>query len=107
MIIEWDLFYPLITTWKQPEVTLKPRTTRTTTELPVETVESWTAPKEVWQPENGWTNDVIKQINTQNNKNAATMEGSRRVDENVSECEIFNFLSVYFLNLYPRLRSDC
>jgi len=36
------------------------------TEIPVEPVESWTQPKEVWQPEGGWTNDVIQEINEQN-----------------------------------------
>lgn len=99
LIIEWDLFYPLITTWKQPEVTLKPRTTTTTTELPIETVESWTAPKEVWQPSGGWTSDVIEQINTQNkNAAAAAVMGSRRrVDNNVSEFS--NFSKSQFISL--------
>jgi hypothetical protein len=100
LIIEWDLFYPLITTWKQPEVTLKPRTTtRTTTELPVETVESWTAPKEIWQPEGGWTSDVIEQINTQNKNSAAAVGSRRRVDNNNNVSKIRIFLN--FFNLFP------
>jgi hypothetical protein len=100
LIIEWDLFYPLITTWKQPEVTLKPRTTRTTTtDLPIETVDSWIAPKEVWHPEGGWTNDVIQQINTQN-KNVAAMGSRRRVDNNVSEFPNFSLsLKSQFISL--------
>lgn len=81
LIIEWDLFYPLPTTWHQPEVTLRPPTTAkapmTTTMKEIEAVESWTKPNEVWEPHGGWTNDVIDKINEDNQKS------SRRVD-NVS-----------------------
>lgn len=69
LILEWDLFYPLPTTWHQPEVTLRPpTTTTTTTEQSVQPVESWTSPNEVWQPPGGWTNDVIAKINEDNQK---------------------------------------
>lgn len=53
---------------KKPEK--KPPPPKVVTEIPVEPVESWTSPKEVWQPEGGWTNDVIQEINDQN-KNVA------------------------------------
>lgn len=84
LILEWDLFYPLITTWHQPEVTLRPpTTTTTTTEQTVKPVESWTSPNEVWQPDGGWTNDVIAKINEDNQK------ASRRV-ENVNKKDFLN-----------------
>lgn len=63
------MFFPLPSSWKVPKKPTKP-TPKTTTELPVEIVESWTPPKEVWQPDGGWTNDVIQQINDENAKNA-------------------------------------
>lgn len=52
-----------------------PTTQATTTELPIEIVESWKAPEEVFQPEGGWTNDVIQQINQDNEK----LTASRRI----------------------------
>ncbi|KAG5672415.1 hypothetical protein PVAND_002546 [Polypedilum vanderplanki] len=73
LIIEWDIFYPLPSSWRVPKKPKPkpPPPPPTTTELPIEPVESWTSPKEVWQPDGGWTNDVIAQINADNQKNAA------------------------------------
>lgn len=75
MIIEWDIFYPLPSSWKVPKKPAPPPP-KVVTELPILPVESWTPPKEVWQPDGGWTNDVIQQINDDNKK----LSASRRVD---------------------------
>ncbi|CAH1728848.1 unnamed protein product [Chironomus riparius] len=71
LILEWDIFYPLPSSWrlpKKPEKIFPPPIIEP--EIPIEPVESWSPPKEVWQPEGGWTNDVIQEINEQN-KNIA------------------------------------
>jgi hypothetical protein len=75
LIIEWDIFYPLPSSWKKPKKPAPPKPP-TTTEIPVEPVESWTQPKEVWQPDGGWSNNVIQQINAENQKAIA----SKRID---------------------------
>lgn len=90
LIIEWDLFYPLPSTWHQPEMTLRPPPTPpVTTEQSIQPVESATPPNEVWQPNGGWTNDVIAKINEDNQK------ASRRVG-NVNKYNLNK--KIYFLN---------
>ena len=72
-ILEWDIFYPLPSSWRVPTKAPKPKPKPPppVPELPVEPVESDTPPKEVWQPEGGWTNDVIQQINDENKEAAS------------------------------------
>jgi hypothetical protein len=76
LLIEWDIFYPLPSSWKIPKKPAPP-VPATTTEIPVLPVESWTPPHEVWQPDGGWSNDVIQQINSDNQKASA----SKRIDK--------------------------
>jgi hypothetical protein len=71
-IIEWEIFYPLPSSWKVPKKpTPAPKIIPATSELPILPVESHTPPHEVWQPSGGWTNDVIQQINDDNLKSSA------------------------------------
>lgn len=93
MIIEWDLFYPLPTTWHQPEVTIRPRTTKaitTTTPLAILPVESMTPPMEIWQPNSGWTNDVIQEINENN------LEASKRRVRKSQNSQQTRYFSISF-----------
>lgn len=60
------------------------------TELPIEPVESWTAPNEVWQPDGGWTNDVIQEINAEN-KNSGADKRNWKVLPNVNLLFFFSF----------------
>ena len=80
LIIEWDIFFPLPSTWRQPQVQTKPpKPKKTTTKIPfheeIHEVESWTPPGEVWKPESGWKNDIFAEINKDPHK------ASRRIDE--------------------------
>lgn len=70
LILEWDIFYPLPSSWYKPTKPTKaaPKPPESTTSAP-ETVESWdphsSHPGEIWMPSGGgWSpdSDVIKTL---------------------------------------------
>lgn len=82
MVLEWDIFYPLPSTWYKPTTPTKAAPKPEPVAPAPEIIESWDAhgdphsdhPGEVWVPSGGWSSDsdVIKTLSE------AETEGKRR-----------------------------
>lgn len=97
MILEWDIFYPLPSSWRKPK---KP----TPAPVPVETTtpeveEHWDPhldphaghPGEIWMPSGGWDSDVIKTLSDGDDKPADKRNWNiRRVGQTF-------FLEIHFI----------
>lgn len=73
MILEWDIFYPLPSTWRKPsQPTPAPVPEETTTP---EVIETWDPHSdhsgEIWMPSGGWSSDVIKTLSESDDNNQA------------------------------------
>jgi hypothetical protein len=79
LVLEWDIFYPLPSSWYKPTKPTKavPKPPDTTTPTP-EVIESWDPhadlhsdhPGEIWMPSGGWSPDsnVIKTLSEVDDK---------------------------------------
>lgn len=82
LAIEWDIFYPLPSSWYKPTKPTKPAPKIEILKPAPEIIESWNPPGdhsdhsgEIWVPSGGWSpdSDVIKTLSE------AETEGERRV----------------------------
>jgi hypothetical protein len=68
LVLEWDIFYPLPSSWYKPTKPTKPVPKPEPTTAAPEVVESWNHhgdhPGEIWMPSGGWSSDsdVIKTL---------------------------------------------
>lgn len=91
LIIEWDIFYPLPSSWYKPKKPAPPPPPPPPpTTVPPELIESWDhhGPHsgEIWVPPGGWTSDVLGQLKGQDNRRiwrvSATSRGKNSSAEN-------------------------